>query len=435
MRIALPSRMQVLHNRNFRVYWLGQLVSLTGTWMQMVAQGWLVLTLTNSVAALGVVNLAFALPNLVLSLTGGVAADRWDRRRIMIVTQTALMLIALAMAALIASGHLSVWLLILAGVLSGTASAYDMPAQQALVPDLVSPGEIPQAIAMNQVIFNGSRLLGPAVAGVTIARFGVASAYLFNGLSFIAVIASLLMITLPAGHARGGARGPMMQALREGLGYVRGQPLLRALMAVSALSVLLTFPVMAVLPPGYVRTVLGGDAGVLGLLMSASGAASMLGALAMLWIPAARRGLVMAGAVVLAALAMGALALSRSVWLAPLWMGALSLGFSMYMGLNATTIQQMAPGALRGRVMSVSGLTFSGMMPVGGLLMGFAASRFGFSPVYLVTAALYVVVALALLLPSGILGYVPPAAEPAHEGTAPSHGAVREPEAVGVSGD
>src|SRR5687768_6784497 len=171
MQVPLPRQMHVLRNRNFLLYWVGQLVSLTGTWMQAVAQGLIVLKLTDSVFALGVVNFAVMAPALVLSLTGGVAADRWDRRKIMIATQAALMVFALLTAGLLATDNLTFAVLLGISGLIGIATAYDMPAQQALVPDLVQPHEIPQAIAMNQVIFNGSRLLGPAVAGLALEYF------------------------------------------------------------------------------------------------------------------------------------------------------------------------------------------------------------------------------------------------------------------------
>ena len=414
MTIALPRQMHVLHNRNFRMYWCGQLVSLTGMWMQAVAQGWLVLQLTGSVAALGVLSFAFALPGLIFSLTGGVAADRWDRRRILIVTQAMLMLVALLAAALIWADAVSFWVLLSMAVLTGTASAYDMPAQQAIVPDLVSPPEVPQAIAMNQVIFNGSRLLGPAVAGIVIAEVGVAGAYLANGLSYLAVIASLLLIRLPPGHARGGAQGSMLRSLREGLGYAWRARLLRSLFTVSGLSVLLVFPPMAVLAPGYVSEVLHRGPGALAALMAASGAASMLGAVAMLWIPAARRGQVMVVSVAGMALAVVALAGVRGVWPAAVAMGALSLGFSMFMGLTMTIVQQLVPGALRGRVMSVSGLTFTGVMPFSALMMSLAVDRAGFTPIYLICAAAYALTSVTVLLASGIVRYVPPAEQPAH---------------------
>lgn len=419
MHVPLPRRMQVLYNPNFRLYFGGQFVSLTGTWMQAVAQSWLVLRLTGSVAALGIVSFAQAAPSLVLALTGGVAADRWDRRRIMIVTQAAMMGIAFLTATLIAVDLLTFTLLVGMSVLLGVATAYDMPAQQALVPELVTPREIPQAIAMNQMIFNGSRLFGPAVAGVALAKLNLATVYAANGLSFVAVIASLLLIRLPQGHARGEARGTMLQSVREGLAYVRGSRLLCSLLPAMALAVLLVFPPMAVLAPGYVREELGQGPGTLGLLMAASGATSMVGAFGMMWIPVARRGLVMLACTVVMALAVSVLALVPSLVVVVIATSLLSLGFTLYMGLNAITIQQMVPNALRGRVSSVSGLTFTAAMPVGALAVSFAVAHVGFMVMYLLLAAVYVVLAGVLLLPSGILSYVPPAADEAH-GPAPA---------------
>lgn len=431
MQVPLPRQMHVLHNRNFLLYWVGQLISLTGTWMQAVAQGLIVLKLTNSVFALGVVNFAVMAPTLVLSLTGGVAADRWDRRKIMIATQAALMVIALLTATLLATDHLTFGLLLGMSVLIGIATAYDMPAQQALVPDLVQPHEIPQAIAMNQVIFNGSRLLGPAVAGLALEYFDMSSVYFFNGLSFIAVIASLWLIKLPPRKASASASGSMLAALGEGLGYVRRSRMLVSLFGTMALAVLLIFPAMAVLPAGYVDEVLGRGASTLGLMMASSGGASMAGAFVMLWIPAARRGQVMVASVLAMALAVAVMALSRNVLAIVLVTGLLSLGFSMLFGLIATTVQLTVPNELRGRVMSVSGLTFNGVLPFSALFMSFAASRAGFPPVYLLSAGTFAVLGLVLVLRSGIVSFVPPAApKPAHGSAPPARSAM--PEAAGV---
>jgi MFS family permease len=407
MRLPLPRQMQVLYNRNYRLYWFGQLVSLTGTWMQAVAQGWVVLALTGSVAALGVVNFAVSLPTLFLTLTGGVMADRWDRRWLLIATQAGLMFCALLMALLLATDALTFEVLLAVSVLIGVITAFDLPTQQALVPELVAPREIPQAVAMNQVIFNGSRLLGPAVAGAMATRFSLASLYLGNGLSFLAVIASLLAIRVPGGRLQGGARGSMLHALREGLGYVHRSRLLRALLAVVALSVLLLFPAVAVLPPAYVRDVLHHGLEVNGLLMAISGGASLLGAFIMLWIPARRRGQAMLAAICAGATALAMLALTRSLWVAGAATGLSSLGFSLFMGLNATIVQQMVPGALRGRVMSVSSLMFHGVFPFAALAMSVLVARLGFTPVYLAAAGIYVLLATALLLSSGIVGGLP----------------------------
>jgi MFS family permease len=379
-----------------------------------------VLRLTNnSVAALGVVSFVTSLPTLLLMLTGGVVADRWDRRRIMIVTQAMLMTFALEMAALLATDRLNFGLLLAISVFIGVATAYDLPAQQALVPDLVEANEIPQAIALNQVIFNGSRLVGPAIAGLALATMNVATVYALNGLSFIAVIASLAMLRIPAGRARGGAGGSMLDSLREGLRYVNRSSMLRALFGVAALTVLFIFPSMAVLSAGYARRVLHGGGGTIAALMAVSGGASMLGAFAMMWIPAERRGAVMVGGVIVQSVMLLAYAALPHLAVAVVATGFMSLGFSLFFGLNATTVQQTVPTELRGRVMSVSGLMFNGVLPFTGLGMSLAVDRLGFAPVYAVSAVLYAITALTLLLPSGILGFVPPAmphpAEPARE--------------------
>jgi MFS family permease len=207
MHIPLPERFHVLYNRNFRLYFVGQFISLTGMWMQGFAASWVVLDLTGSGFALAVVNFAFAVPGLLLMLYGGVTADRYDRRRILLWSQVAFMLLAFVSGTLVATGVIQLWQILLISLAMGAGQAFSMPAEQAMVPSLVQPRQIPQAIALNQVIFNGSRLLGPAVGGVLLALFGFASAYFFNGLSYIAVIVSLVMIRLAprAAPARAGS--------------------------------------------------------------------------------------------------------------------------------------------------------------------------------------------------------------------------------------
>src|SRR5215213_5984237 len=232
MRLPLPERFSILSQRNFRLYFVGQSISLTGMWMQAFASSWVVLTeLHRSAFSLAIVNFAVAIPGLVLMLYGGLTADRYDRRRIMVITQAILMVIALCTGVLVATGAIEFWQIVAISLLVGVAQAFDMPAQQALVPSLVKPPEIPQAVALNQVIFNGSRLLGPAMAGLLVAVAGLSSAYFANGLSYIAVIVSLLLLQLPRFVPHASAmKTSAATAIKEGIGYVWGSPLLRSLM-------------------------------------------------------------------------------------------------------------------------------------------------------------------------------------------------------------
>jgi MFS family permease len=283
MSITLPERFQVLHNRNFRLFFTGQFISLTGTWMQGFAGAWVVLRLTDSTFALAVVNFAVAIPGLLLMLYGGMIADRRDRRRILFYTQAAQMALAFVAGVLVATGLIEFWQIVAISFALGIAQAFNMPAEQALVPSLVEPRQIPQAIALNQVIFNGSRLFGPAVAGVAVATLGLASAYFANGISYVAVLISLVMIRVAV---RGPARampGSAMGAIREGLRYVWEKPLLRSLMGMNASTSLFVFPCLAVLSPAYVRDALHAGPGTSAVLIAGSGAASLIGAFVLLW--------------------------------------------------------------------------------------------------------------------------------------------------------
>jgi MFS family permease len=415
MRLPLPERFHVLYERNFRLYWVGQLISLTGMWMQAFAASWVVLqVLERSAFSLAIVNFAIAIPGLIFMLYGGLTADRYDRRMIMVVTQAVLMVVALFSGVLIATGVIEFWQIIAISVVVGTAQAFDMPAQQALVPSLVQPRQIPQAVALNQVIFNGSRLLGPALAGVLVAAAGLASAYFANGISYIAVIVSLLLIRLPRVAAPATAmRMSATTAIKQGLGYVWRSPLLRSLMGMSAATSFFVMPCLAVLSPAYVRDALGEGPGTSAVLMATSGGASMLGAFAMLWVPPSRRGLTLLGCVLLQFAALVVMATTHSVPLATVFFGLLSLGMGLVYGLNATTVQEVTADSIRGRVMSVSGLMFSGVLPIATILIGASVEVSNIRAVFAACGGLYALFAGYFLLRSGLIGGTPEAARSA----------------------
>lgn len=417
MQLTLPQRFHVLRGRNFRLYWIGQLISLTGMWMQAFASSWVVLDLLNrSAFSLAIVNFAVAIPGLALMLYGGLIADRYDRRAIMVVTQAVLMVIALFSGVLIATGVIEFWQIVLISLLVGTAQAFDMPAQQALVPSLVEPREIPQAVAMNQVIFNGSRLFGPALAGVLVAVAGLASAYFANSISYVAVITSLVLLKLPRFTPSQAARTSAAGAIKQGLGYVWRSPLLRSLMGMSAATSFFVMPCLAVLSPAYVKDALGAGPGTSAILMAASGAASMFGAFAMLWVPGPRRGAVLLGCILLEFVAMVVVAITTSIPLAIFFFGGLSLGMGLVYGLNATTIQEVTADQIRGRVMSVSGMMFSGVLPIATILIGASVELSNIRLVFAVCGGLYLLTAGYFLLRSGILTRMPtPAVTPAEQ--------------------
>jgi MFS family permease len=369
--------LQVLMQRDYRLFWGGMTISMAGTWMQAMALNWVVVNqLTRSAAALGGINFASSLPMLLFTLLGGVAADRQDRRKILLVTQVAMMALAFAFAWLVAGGGIALWHVLLLSALGGLAAAYDMPAFQAYYPALVRREDLSQAVALNQASFHGSRVIGPALAAVLVGWWGAPSAFIANGVSFGAVILALLLIrTRPApGDV---SRGSTWAAMKEGLRYVARDARLQALMGLTAITTLFVFPNFAVLLPLYAREVLSTGAGGLGVLMSTSGLGALLGALALLKVEPERRARRITEGVVAVTVGILILAHTRTFWIALPATALLSFGVSSAMGLVATIIQATVPDALRGRVMSVHGMMFVGIMPFAALLVPGTAERLG----------------------------------------------------------
>jgi len=373
---VLAGSLGALRHRDFRLFWGGQLVSLIGTWMQSVGQAWLVLELTQSPLQLGLVTALQFIPVLLLSTVGGALTDRLPKRRIILVTQATMMLQAGALAALVGSGHVRYWHVAVLAAIYGVGRALDIPARQAYVTDLVGRADVPNAVALNSVVFNGARIVGPAVAGLLIARFGVALAFLLNALSFVAVLAALAAIRTegrpdPAGRL--GLRAGVLGALA----YATGTPTIAftlALMVVASLLVL-NFNVVV---PLIAHQVLQEGAHGFGLLMSAVGAGAVIGAIGLTLFRrdrpsvgslTATAGLLCAGVLGLAFVGrFGAAAVLLAV------LGACQIVFTT--GCN-TTLQLSTPDRLRGRVMGLYALAFAGMTPFGSLLVGTIAEHLG----------------------------------------------------------
>lgn len=390
----LPQALDVLRGRDFRLYWFGQGISLVGMWAQGMAQSWLVLELTASAFALGLLNFAASAPTLVLSATAGAVADRHDKRRILLVSQAALMLLAFALGALVALGEPRLWQVLAIAVALGVATAFDLPANQAFVPELVEREQISKAIALNGAIFHGSRLIGPAVAGALVGSLGLASAFFVNGVSFVAVIASLLLIRSRGIHQTARA-GSQWEAVALGIRYVRGHALIAGLLATTALTSLLMFPILWLTMPVYAHDVLRVDVASLGALMAASGSGALVGAMGLLAVRRDQQLGRIALGLGLLPLAMFALSLTRSLPLAMLVSALSSLGTATAMGLVSTMIQEHVDPALRGRVMGLHTLTFMGVLPFSGLAVTGLADLYGLPVVMQVSAVLY----LAALVP------------------------------------
>jgi MFS family permease len=360
--------LRVLRRREFAIFWVGNVISLVGTWMQHFTQGLVVTDLTTSALALGLVNFASAVPSLLLTPFGGVAADRHDRRLILIGSQWAMGLLAFAVGWLLAMDRLELWHLYVVALLLGIAMAYDLPAYQAFYPELVEREELPQAISLNQAAFHGSRIIGPAVAGWVVGQWGTAAAFYANAASFLAVIASLHLIRprpRPA-EARRSSTGSFM---REGFDYIRHRPRLWALMGITVITSSFIFPNMAVLVPYYAKHVLHVGADGLAQMMSISGLGALLGAVLLLTIPRERRfqRILLSAAVIMITLSV--LAWSRHLWVSVVAIGLQSLAISTSLGLVNIMVQEIVPDELRGRVMSFSTLAFTGVIPFSTLLI------------------------------------------------------------------
>ena len=366
-----------LRHRDFRIYWLSQLVSLTGTWMQIVAQSWLVLTLSDSPFILGVVSALQFLPTLTLSMAGGVIADRLPRRQLLLATQSSAMILAFTLAVLTQLSLVNIGIVMILALLVGTVNAVDMPTRQAFVVELVSGEDLHNAIALNSAAFNSARLVGPAVAGLAIGYLGLAGAFYANGFSFLAVIGGLLFIT--AGRQaipRQGQAGSFWQDMREGLRYVAGNTRVR--MVILLVGIVSGFALnLNVLIPILAKDPLNVGAQGLGFLTSAAGVGSLVAAV---WLAFMGRR-VQSRLLMFAAFGLG---------LAEVLIGFLPnfaadmvllavVGFTMivFTTLANTVVQIATPDALRGRVMSVYTTVFVGITPLGSLFAGSLAEVSG----------------------------------------------------------
>jgi MFS family permease len=386
---------RALRHRNFRLFFGGQFVSLIGTWMQSVAQGWLVLKLTNSALMLGVVSFAGYLPVLLVTLFAGVIVDHADRRRLIVTTQVLLMLSAFILTALTWAGVVRVEYVIILAAINGLVTAFDMPARQTFVVEMVGREDLPNAIALNSMIFNGARVVGPAVAGVLISVIGIAGCFFLNGLSYIAVIWSLLEMELLARELpRIGSA--MFTRLREGFDYIwqhRASFYLLLLIAINA-----GFGMQySVLIPVFARDVLHGGPRAYGFLLAAQGVGALLGAyvLASCRTPRGLRQNLIFGLFGSAA-GIFIFGFSSVMWLSLLAQMLIGAGLLNYMATSNTMLQLFVSDELRGRVMSMYTLSFIGLAPIGSLEVGFIGERV--SPQIAVAASAVAALACGIIL-------------------------------------
>ena len=394
---SLPFRraFAALTYRDFRILWLGAFASTIGTWMQKVAQSWLVFDLTQSSFYLGLDDFLGQLPILLFTIVGGVIADRHDRRRLLIGSQYVQMATAFTLAALVWFGHVRVYHVLLLSAVTGFAQAFGGPAYQSLIPSLVQKAHLPNAIALNSIQFNLSRILGSLSAGATLAAVGTAACFALNGVSFIVVIAALLGLSIR--HIPQPERKPMLQEMRGGFSYMKREPALTALTVLACLTTFLGLPLTTLLPV-IARDIFHGDAALYSRMMAFAGAGSVSGALIIAWLGRHKHmGLTLLLVQVAFGLFVVAFSQSRVLWLSEVLL-FLAAGTVMVVTASTTSLVQLiVPDHLRGRVVSIYMVAFRGGMPLGSLASGTAASIWGAPIVLAVNGALVSLVALYFL--------------------------------------
>jgi MFS family permease len=399
-RLASLPTFAAFRHRNFRIFFSGYVVSLTGIWMQRVAQSWLVLDLTGSAFWVGLVESLGTLPVLLFSLYAGAIADRVPKHRMVLVTQTAAMLVAFGFAAVAFFGIESVGPIVVLAALLGTATAFDIPARQSFFVEIVGKEDLPSAIALNASAFNATRLVGPAIAGVLIAAVGVAACFFLNGLSYIAVLAALLAMRLPSSSPPALPSKSAWSNIAAGLRFAGGEPRIRVLLMNIAVMSICGLPALTLLPV-LARLELGQGAREYGWMMSAVGAGALIGALAVAtFAPRMPKGRVVGWAAVLFGVSVAAVGFSPSVPVALAILMALGLAMITTTALTNTLLQTLVPDGLRGRVISVYTFSFVGMAPIGALLGGAAAERFGVAATLGVGGLVTVAAAVTLVVRS-----------------------------------
>lgn len=367
-----------LQVKNFRVYWFGMFVSLIGTWIQQVAQSWLVFQLTNSAFLLGVVGFLSSIPIFLLSLFGGVLADRLHKRNILIFTQVAFMLLAFLLAILTQFKLITPAQIMIIALLNGAVMAFDAPSRQSMVVELVGKNHLFNAIALNSVSFNSSRIIGPAIAGILVAAIGMSGCFYINAISFLAVIIALWTIKIKKGGNGNKSKGAL-EDLKEGLIFIRGNRLILAL--ISMVSVVSLFGVAhIILMPIFANDIL--KVGVKGLatLMSVSGFGALIGALILARLGDFKfKGKLLSFSALLFSASLIVFALSKTYWLSLVTMFLVGGTSVTSIALVNTILQIRVEDKFRGRVMSVFMITFAGFMPFGNLLAGSLAQAWGIS--------------------------------------------------------
>ncbi len=397
---AAASRIAVaLTHRNFRLLWFGALTSSIGTWMQKVAQAWLIVTMSGSASAfyLGLDSFAGEVPILLFTLIGGVVADRRDRRHMMLISNVIQMTVAIVLAALVYTGAIQIWMVVTLSFISGCGQAFGGPAYQSLIPTLVGKDHLPNAVALNSIQFNLARVIGPIVAGVALASFGMVACFGLNGISFLFVIAAIL--SLRDVHVPPTATGSMVDQMKGGLRYVRDSRNLKAVTLLGFIGAFLGLPLLTFLPV-IVKDVFHEDVGFYSRLMTFSGAGAVTGALIVAYIGKHRHiGKLMLIFLGLFGAAMAGFSLSTTPALSAAILFLAGALLVMCFSLTTSLAQLLAPAELRGRVVSIYMLAFRGGSPLGGLFSGWLVTQVGSAPTVLMfNGVTLAIIALVFLI-------------------------------------
>ncbi len=388
----LKTIFHTLRYRNFRIFFVGQTISLTGTWMQSIAMSWLVYRLTNSPFLLGIVGFTSQIPTFILSPFAGVMADRWNRRRILILTQTLSMAQAFILAILTLTGTIKVWHIISLGIILGSINSLDIPARQSFIVEMVERKEnLGNAIALNSLMFNAARLVGPSIAGILIAVIGEGVCFLINGVSFLAVIISLLAMRIDSPKKSETKNSHVLEGLKEGFAYAFGFVPIRFILSLLSIVSIMGMSYV-VLMPVFARDVLKGGPGTLGLLMASAG----VGALTATVYLASRKTILGLGKMIpisssIFALGLIAFSLSHFMWVSSFLLMLIGFGVMVHMAASNTILQTIVDDDKRGRIMSLYTMAFMGTAPLGSLLAGSLATSIGVTNTLIIGGALCLV--------------------------------------------
>jgi MFS family permease len=396
-KLTARSALTVLRNAPYRRYIIGSAISDTGTWMQVMAQGYVMSTLTTKAVWLGMANLAAGLPMLALTMIGGAAADKYDKRKILLATQFVQIALAIGIGLLVWSGQIVIWHILAFAAVLGISNSFEMPTLSALVPELVKREQIPSGIAIDRSVFHGSRVVGPTIGGILISTWGAASAFFANAVTFVALIIALISLP-PRTKGSDEEEEKRRSGMKDGFRFVANDRPSFAMIILIATQSVCIFPIITVMMPLYVRVILGLGADRLGFLMGSSAVGSLVGSIFLIGLARERRVPLM----ILCALgvtgAIVGLALGPSFYVATGLLVVNSLGLATNFGLASTIVQERAPDHLRGRVSAVFMLSFVGLMPIAGLGVTSLSDFIGMPKALAIAGVVYGAITIFVLL-------------------------------------